>query len=860
MFRLTIKNLLDKKIRFFLTTFAVVVGVSMVVGVFGLTDSLRSSFEGLAEDIAEGSDLTVRSQQEIGDDFDRAPVPETVETLVRDVDGVARTLPGVFSFNTVITDSDGNPIIPAGAPAIGFNYSPVQFFIQQGIEPTKAGQFATDATTARNNGLVVGETYAISGPIEQADFELVGIFNFGSADGNTSLGQTMTAFELVQAQSFLGFGTTYAEIGIVVDEGANVASVQAAVQEAIGRDFEVLTQKVIRDEQTNDFNEVINIFNWVLLVFAFIIVFVSAFIINNTFQIVVAQRIRELGLLRAIGATGRQVSNSVLLEAALVGVFSTIAGLLIGRLISSGLRGALNGLGFSLPAGEIRIEPRTIVWAAAIGIGVTMLSSIIPARRARTISPIAAIQADHSLAGTSLRRRLIVGSVVTSVGATFLILGLFAGFATVPTLGCVGVGAFTVFIGVNTLAPSFARPLANLLGRPIAKVFGVAGQLAQGNAARSPRRTASTAGALMIGLALVGMAGVVGASLTQTFRDTFDGSVNADYFVQTPGASFDPSAGFSTEVADELEALDELNSVVRYRFAIGSIRVDGENKDIFTSDFDRVEAHMDGDIVAGGLTDADPASSIALHSDPAADLAVEVGDTINVTFPDNETETLTVAAIYDDSTLFGNWMIDNVLWDAHFNRRAIAFASATITGLSDDMADYERKPLLDATEAAVENVADRYPAVEIESRVEFRAGQEAQLTSFLAVIQILLLVSLIIALVGITNTLALSVFERTREIGLLRAVGMSRRQLRRAIRWEAVIIAVFGALLGLTLGVIFGVAAVIAIPDSFIKTVSIPYGSLVVYVVIAAIAGILAAILPARRAGRLNILDAISHE
>ena len=861
MFRLTIKNLLDKKIRFALTTIAVVVSVAMVVGVFVLTDSLRASFNGLAEDIASGAELAVRSPLEIGEEFDRPIVPESVDDVVASVDGVARTIPGVLSFNdVVIIDGDDEAIRPQGPPALGFSFAPLQFFIVEGEEPTSAGVFATDVSTAADNDLRIGETYAIDGPQQQEQFELVGIFRFGSPDEHTSLGQTMAAFELEEAQRFFGKEDGYDQIDVIVDADADIVSVQADIQAAVGSGVEVITSEVLEEENAEGFDEVISIFNNILLAFAFIIVFVATFIINNTFQIVVAQRIRELGLLRAIGATGQQVSRSVYLEALLVGVFSTVSGIALGLLLGTGLRGLLNTFGFSLPAGPLVLASRTVVWAIAVGIGVTMLSAIVPARRARTISPIAAIQSDQRLAGASLTRRLYGGGAMTAIGAIALGMGLFVASSTVSVLTFVALGAVLVFVGVNTLSPSFARPVATMLGRPFARLFGVSGQIAQGNAARSPRRTASTAGALMIGLALVGMAGVVGSSLTKTFLNTLDNSVEADYFIQSTSGGFDPSVTFSEEVADGIAALPEFDSVVRYRFGLDSIQIDGENKDIFAADINEVEQHLDADIVSGGLVNVDAATSIALHEDPATDLGLSIGDTVDVTFPDFETDTLTVVAIYTDSSIFGNYMVDNVVWEDHFTRSGLGFASATVTGFDDDLPQAEQDRLLEEAAAAIQPIADRFPTVVAENRVEFRQSQQDQLNSFLAVIFVLLALSLVIALIGIANTLALSVFERTREIGLLRAVGMTRRQLRRAIRWEAVIIAIFGAILGLILGVIFGVAAVVAIPDTFISTVSIPYGSLVVYLVIAGIAGIVAAILPARRAARLNVLDAISHD
>ena len=862
MFRLTIKNLLDKKIRFALTTIAVVVSVAMVVGVFVLTDSLRASFNGLAEDIASGAELAVRSPLEIGEEFDRPTVPESVDAVVAGVDGVARTIPGVISFNdVVIIDGEGEAIRPQGPPAIGFSFAPLQFFIIEGEEPTTAGTFATDVTTAGDNGLRIGETYAIDGPQQQERFELVGIFRFGSPDEHTSLGQTMAAFELEEAQRFFGKEDGYDQIDVIVEAGADIASVQADIQAAVGSGVEVITSEVLEEENAEGFDEVISIFNNILLAFAFIIVFVATFIINNTFQIVVAQRIRELGLLRAIGATGQQVSRSVYLEALLVGIFSTVSGILLGLLLGTGLRGLLNTVGFSLPAGPLVLAPRTVVWAIAVGIGVTMLSAIVPARRARTISPIAAIQSDQRLAGASLTRRLYGGGAMTTIGAIALGMGLFVASSTVSVLTFVAIGAVLVFVGVNTLSPSFARPVATVLGRPFARLFGVSGQIAQGNAARSPRRTASTAGALMIGLAprrygrcrwLLADQDLPRHSSTTPSRPTTSSSRPlAGSIRRSPSPRRSPTR--SRRCRSSTRSCVTASAWTRFR-STARTRMSSQPTSTMLSVISMPTSSA-ADSPAPMRQRASP-----IHEDPATDLGLSVGDTVDVTFPDFETDTLTIVAIYTDSSIFGNYLIDNVVWEDHFNRSGLGFASATVTGFDDDLPQAEQDRLLAEAAAAIQPITDRFPTVVAENRVEFRQSQQDQLNSFLAVIFVLLALSLVIALIGIANTLALSVFERTREIGLLRAVGMTRRQLRRAIRWEAVIIAIFGAILGLILGVIFGVAAVVAIPDTFINTVSIPYGSLVAYLVIAGLAGILAAILPARRAARLNVLDAISHE
>ncbi len=860
MLKLAYRSLIDKKLRFALTTLVVVVGVMFVVGSFTVTDSLRSTFAGLAEDIAQGADLTVRAQQEFGNDFDRPTISEPVADQIAEVDGVETVRPEVATFNVIIVDGEGNPIEPPGPPALGFSFNPSVFFLTEGRAPGAQGEFAADSDTASGRDLQVGQTYDINGPLNVEPFELVGIFNFGDPDSHTGLGQTMAAFELDEAQRFLGFDDTYLEIGILVESGEDIALVQQRLQTELGDDYEVITQEAAAAEQEADFNEVVDIFNTILLVFAFIAVFVSAFIINNTFQIVLGQRVRELGLWRAIGATPQQVSRSVVTESAIVGILSTIIGIGMGLVLAIALRAILNGAGISLPPGSLELRLRTVLLAVLVGLGVTMVSSIGPAIKARRISPIAALSHDFSIEPTAFTRRLIVGGAVTAAGVTALAVGMTAGLETVPTFVLLGVGALLAFVGINMVSPSFAAPVARLLGRPASDMFRVPGRLARDNAARNPRRTASTAGALMIGLALMGLVAVVGESIKKTFVNIIENAVEADYFIQSTQAGFNPAAGFPASVADDIEALDEIESVVRIQFAFGALSVDGIPRDLVATDMGLAETHFDGKVHSGDMAGGSPLTALALHTDSAEDLAVGVGNQVEVTFPDNETETLTVVAIYDDAAIYGNWVIDVALWSEHFNRNDLAFASARIRGLDDDLTATQQAELLEQSRAAIDGVLDRYPTVLVENRAEFRESQEAQLSQFLQVIEILVLLSFFIALIGIINTLSLSIFERTREIGLLRSIGMSRRQLRGSIFCESIIVAVFGGLLGVAVGTVFGVAATLALPDSIVQDLAIPVSSLMRYVVISALAGLLAAVLPALRAGRMNILRAIAHE
>ena len=847
MLKLALRNLLDKKIRFALTTLSVVTGVTFVVGTFALTDSLRSTFGDLAQDIAGETDLTVRAAQEIGNEADRPTMPDSLLDEVAAIDGVVEASGTVQARNVVIVDGEGNAIRPQGPPALGMNFSSRVFFLIEGEPPDGSGEFVVDATTATNNDLRVGEIYDINGPVRSQPFELVGIFNFGSPDTNTSLGQTMSVFDTDTAQEFLGFGDRLVEIRVLVN--ADVAEVRAAIGAAAGQDYEVITQEVAAEEQTEQFQTVLNIFTSILLVFAFIAVFVSAFIINNTFQIVVTQRVREIGLWRAIGVTPTQVSRSIVVESAIVGLLSTAIGIAVGMLVSLVMRAAIRASGFGLPSGPLVLRPRTVVLALVIGLGVTMIASIVPAMRARRITPIAALAHDYRIERSGWRRRVAVGGAVTAAGVVCLALGMAGVGSTAAVLALTGIGALVAFVGLNVASPAIARPVVRVLGRPIQALFGMPGRLARENAARNPRRTASTAGALMIGVTLMATTSVVGASVSSTIADVLSDAVRADYFVRSEASPFDPATGFPAQLLDDLEDRDEIESVVGYRVAFGGMVVGGDSRDVVTADFDTVERHMDGDVISGSMTNGDPLTGIALHVDPAGDLGVAVGDTLEATFPDNETVTLTVTAIFADAAIYGNWLIDNALWEQHFGRRDYRFGTALA-----------HAGHAESSQVALAEVVDRYPGVIGENRVEFREANQSLVNSIFAVITVLLGLSFVIALIGIANTLALSVFERTREIGLLRAVGMTRRQLRRAVRWEAAIVATFGGLMGVVVGTVLGVAGSLATPDSFITTVDVPYATLAVYIAVAGLAGLLAAVLPARRAGRMEILDAIAHE
>ena len=906
MFRLTFRNITRRKLRFALTTLAVVLGVAFLSTSFFLTDRLRDTFDELATDISGELDLVVRASIDEGANrINRLPVPEEVLGFLQDVPGIRSVAPSVMGWNVVPLYTDDNGELTAigtngGAPQFGFNYGVPdganygntledlsQLFITDGRAPLRTesisdpdivGEFMLDNMTADEYGFTIGKTYTVSAPIGNRQFVLVGTANFGDPDENKNIGANISAFDEETAQEVANKVGVYDEISIALADDANEVAVMTAIRDRLDiataefrtflstlpedqqnqlavfadAELEVVTAATKIAEDQSDFDQFLNIISSVLLGFSVIAVVVSAFIINNTFSIVIGQRVRELALLRALGATGRQISRSVRLEAVVIGVVASALGLLAGYLLAALLRWVLVKLGFGDLPGSIPIRPRTIVVASVVGVGATLLSSIGPSRRVRKIPPVAALRDDLRLTPTGLRRRLLVGGAVAVAGIGALAAGMTIEMSTRLILVAIGGGALAAFIGVYLLSPAITGQVATVLGWPIRKVYRIPGRLATDNARRSPRRTAATAAALTIGLALVSLAAVVSDSLKATFLSAMDQSVEADLFVY--GDTFNPQAGFSTELGADLQQLavqrpDLVKSVLTMRWTLGGVRVGDGFKDVVAAELAVLNEHMDLEVIEGAEFRAGT-GGVLVHVDSASDLGLTIGDSVAAEFPGNRISELTVAAIFEDSTLLGNWVVDVSVFDSHLPTAPLGWISVRFPVGADHV----------ASRAAIEVYTDAYPQVVVENRSEFRDAQEKQLDQLLSIIQVFLGLSLLIAVLGITNTMALSVYERTRELGLLRAIGMTRRQLRRMVRWEAVIIALFGGLLGVAMGVLFGLAVIAALPETFVDIVSIPYTSLFGYLLVSGLFGMLAAILPARRASKLNVLDAISHE
>ncbi len=844
MFKLTIRGLLAYKIRFTLTAFAVVVGVGFVVGSFLISDGLRKTFDDIVSSINEGVDAEVRGYTEFDDGTGLTPpIDEELVDTVAAVDGVAEAVPSLAVYSMTPVAADGDPITTLGAPIISVNGtdSPGSdtIFTEGGLPGP--GQFAADVDAADDAEFVVGDTYDIITDQGRRPFEYSGTFRFG--EDNALAGAKVFVFDLRDLQEISGYEGSIQEIQVRSDGTLTEEELLAAIGAVLPPEAEVVSGAEATAEDAEDFDFVIDIFGNILLGFAGVALFVAAFLINNIFNITMGQRIRELALLRAVGASARQIRASVLGESLLLGISSSIIGLGAGILFAHAIIALFNSFGFSLPGLAVTMKLRTVLVAFGVGVGVTLASSITPSRRAARVPPVAGMQAGHRLGEGEGRRRTIMGSILTALGVVMLGLGLFGGWDSASTtLLYLVPGAVFAFVGVTLLSPLFAGPVANTLGRPLRHLpwLRISGQLARENSSRNTERTAATAGALMIGLALVGMAAVAAESMKATFRDTLSTAIEADYYIGT-----DNFLGFGTGLAESLSASPDFSQVSAFRF--GRAEVEGTGRDICGATLDQMDGLIDPDVSAGSLADAGP-GTILVHRDPAKDLGITTGDTLDVTYANGDRETLVVAAVYDDPSILNNWVIDLSSWEAdRFGSTADLFIAArTADGVTE----------ADAL-ATIEAITADYPQVDVENRQEYQESQEAQLDSLLAVINGMLLFAIGIALLGIAITLALSVFERTREIGLLRAVGMRRRQVRSMVRWEAAIVSVFGALLGVVLGIVFGIGIVTALPASIVNTIAIPWPTLVLYVLVAGVAGLIAAAWPAWRAGRMNVLNAI---
>jgi putative ABC transport system permease protein len=845
MLRVALKGLLGHKLRFALTTLAVVLGVTFVAGSFVLTDSIERAFGTLLNTAYETSDLVVRGQAPIDDITVEQPgqgptVPASVVDEIAAVDGVA-VVDGFVQDSARIVGADGEPIGIPGPPKFGVSWSdqPGPLTLKEGDPPRGPDEVAVDAVSADQGELQIGDEIEIILPTGVETFTLVGITGFGDSDN--LLGATMAVFDLGTAQALFDKEGRFDEVAVVAAEDVQVTTLRDRVTAAIGDDFEVVTVADRINQDQESIGTALGFINTALLAFAAVALFVGAFIIANTFTIVVAQRLREFALLRAVGASSRQVRLAVLVEALAVGVLASTLGLLLGIGFASLLRSLLAGFGLDLPSGELVVAGRTVVASYLVGMVVTAAAALGPARRASRVAPVEAMRGAAVAEGGLSRRRSLGGAVLVVAGAVLLGVGL--ALDVDDRIAYVGAGAFVSMLGVAALAPLVADPFARLVGAAMDRL-GVAGRLATGNARRNPKRTAATASALMIGLALVSFVTILAASISATVNDLLAEQFRADFILRADEFATMP---IPDQLVEELRSDPAIGPVSGLTWT--QVLEDEQQRGISAVDPDTIEQLLALGVEQGEVSRLARPDTLFVQTEALADAGRSVGDTVPVTFPSGEEVELTVIGTFEASDFVGGtYVVGEATLRSHV---ASARPGVLLAGAAGD---------LEAARGTIDAVEDAFPGVNAQDQAEFRQEQEDQIGQLLGLMMVLLALAIVIALLGIANTLALSVFERTREVGLLRAVGMTRRQVRRMVRWESVIVALFGAVLGLVVGTGFGWAVVTALEEEGIDRLVIPGGQLAIYVVAAGVAGVVAAVFPAWRAARLDVLRAVTSE
>jgi putative ABC transport system permease protein len=851
VWRAVLKSLLARKLRLLLTAFSIVIGIAFVAGTYVLTDTMDRAFDELFATTTADIDVVVRATSAFepgaagnpggSGNVSRISVPASVLTTVQEVPGVGSAYGGVLGYAQMVDPVTDEAIGGFGPPTMGVNWQEGSsvLVLRRGEPPSAGDQVVIDAGTADAHDLTVGDRVNILFEGPPGDFTISGIAGFGDADNLG--GATLAAFETETAQRVLGREGVFDEISVEAEEGVTPSALAARIGAVLPDRVEAITATTAADEQAEALQEGLGFFRIFLLVFAFISLFVGAFIIFNTFSIIVAQRTRELALLRALGASRRQVMTSVIAEAFLIGLIASIVGIFVGIGVALGIQWLLEAFGIDLPSTSMQLRPRTIVVSLVVGTLVTVTAAVFPARRASRVAPVEALRdVQQQEVGRGLGRRAAIGTVVLGVGIVGVLYGLFALPANAASI--VGFGAAATFIGVAALSPLLARPLASWIGAPL-RALGVQGKLGRENAKRNPRRTASTAAALMIGLGLVSMVAILSASLKASFDRALQSTLKADFTLAT--SSF---VMFSPDVAARVRELPEVGATSEFR--PGVFRVDGA-----TSFLTAVEPSTIAQVaelgITEGSTEALGADTVLVFEDVAADEGWRVGDALPAEFATVGDRPLEIVGIYSESLLVqSDYVIALETYEDVFPEQldSIVLIKGAEGVPTDDV------------ERAVTRAVEPFSNIDVQDQAEFREQQAGFIDQLLGLVTALLAMAILIALFGIVNTLGLSIFERTRELGLLRAVGMGRRQVRWMIRWESVIIAVIGAVLGIAIGVFFGWALRKSLEPEGVTDLAIPVGQLLIYLVFAALAGVLAAIWPARRAARLDVLQSIAYE
>jgi putative ABC transport system permease protein len=840
MFKATLRGMLAHRLRLALTALAIALGTGFMAASFIFTSTLTHSLDSLFSQAASGTDVVVQHVAPPGAGLGAGsggskPVSAALLGAIRAVPGVAAA-DGVVSGRAVLLDKHGK--------ALGTNFgvalswppdAPFQasFTRRSGAPPTGPGQIMIDRASAAKAGYAVGDRIEVAIGGQARPFTLTGITGYGSADSIG--GGSLAVFDTATAQRLFGLTGQYASIEVKAAPGVTAAQLRDRVARVVPAGVQAVTAASAAASQAQQLNSQLGFLRYFFLGFAAVSLLVGAFVIWNTFSIMIGQRVRELALLRTLGARRGQVFRAVLGEAALLGVAASVVGVLLGVLLAKALQALLSAFGLSLPATGLVLPPAGVAGSLAAGVAVTVIAAVPPAWRATRVAPVQALRAAVPSPAAFSARRFAGGLLVTLAGVGLVVAGLFGGAPLLVT----AAGAVTCFLGVTVLGPLLARPLASAVGLPLTMLPGRTGALARGNATRNPKRTSATAAALMIGLALIVAVSVLVGSAKKLITGQITADAKTSFYVQATNMD----AGITPALARLLAAVPGVSQVTAVQSTDATVAGSAHQR------VDGVDPAVIGEFTTLGVRSgslASLASGELLVSQPAASAhRWRVGDEVTIGFGSYGQSQLRIGGIFANVGPLSAYLVSPATFTAG-------------SGIRTDSVDLVRAP--QGARRSLLRALAGYPGAQLLDQAGYARSRSAILGTILNLITALLALAVIIALLGIVNTLALSVVERTRELGMLRAIGMRRSQLGLMIAAESVIIAVIGAVLGTVLGLGLGAALAVALTRSQGITVAVPAGQIGLYVAAAAVAGLLAAIAPARRAARMNMLAAIAAE
>ncbi len=859
MLRLALRGLTAHKLRSSLTAVAILFGVAMIAGTLMLSDSVNRSFDDIFSTASEGIDVAVRPKQEFDASFSLpqsgAALPKSLLPRVAAVTGV-KSASGTIADSSAITilDSKGNRIGPpnGGPPHIVDSLQPAPFSPTTYIEgrpPRNGHEVSVDEFTADQENYELGQKIPITGVTGLRRYKLTGITRFGS--GVPLGGASLVEMTLPEAQRVTGKEGQFDEIDLQAEDGVSPEELRNRVSEVLPKTAEAKTGQQVAAQDSQDIKDGFQFLTTALLIFAGITIFVGAFLIFNIFSITVAQRTREFGMLRTLGASSRQVLGSVIAEAVAIGLVASLIGIAAGAGFVKLLVAAFKALGFDLPQSGLPLELRTVLIALLVGLLSTLVSALIPAFRATRVSPLEALREDAGVEKEGMsRRRTAIASILAALGIVIICAGLFSGGGIGPALSLMGLGLILLFIAIAMLGAKLVAPLASLVGRPIERLRGVTGRLARENTLRNPSRTATTSSALMIGVALVVFVLMLGSAITKSVADALDKTFTGDVAIY----NIDGFSPISEEIAPAVSRIKGVQAASPVNAAGG--RIQGVDGDQLITGFDppTLTKAADLDWVDGSNSTLEnlPPDGAIVESDFADKNGISVGDHLTLTTSTGEQVPVTVAGSIRDriSLLVASIAVPGAVLRDKFDARQDLLV----------LTKFDPGANFDATRAKIDKLLKRrFPNAESRSQQEIKDDQEQQVNQLVSLIYVLLTLAVILSLVGVVITLVLSVLERKRELGMLRAIGASRSQVRRMVRYESLITAMIGAIVGAVIGIALGIAAVKALADQGL-VLSFPIAGIVAVLVLAAIAGVLAGVFPARRASRIEVMEALQYE